>query len=109
MPDLALLFLLVSCLSLAFQVLAFARLLAQRAATPVEKLVGGGYVRTAACRVLAASVYVTVAAVQLAGAGTLTAEALVVFSCVQLLWWLNSLADISIRRRLNGGDDGPVR
>lgn len=101
MPDLVVLFLLVSCLSLVLQVLAFARLALRRARTPAEELVGGGYIRTVACRVLAATVYVVVGAVQLAGAGTLTAEALVVFASIQLLWWLNSLLDIRIRRALS--------
>ena len=102
MPDLVLVFLLVSCASLAFQVLAFARLAAQRAATPAEELVGGGYLRTVACRVLAAVIYVAVAAVQLAGDGTLSAEALIVFSAVQALWQANSLMDIRIRRAMAG-------
>jgi hypothetical protein len=100
MPDLVLVFLAVSCVSLVFQVLAFTRLVAQRAATPVEELVGGGYLRTVACRVLAAVIYVVVAAVQLAGDGSLSAEALVVFTAVQALWQANSLMDIRIRRTL---------
>lgn len=101
MPDLVLIFLLVSCLSLMFQVLAFIRLAARRAATPVEELVGGGYLRTVACRVLAATIYVVVAAIQAAGAGSLSAEALIVFTSVQLIWQLNSVLDIRIRRRLS--------
>lgn len=100
MPDLVLLFLLVSCLNLALQIMAFARLLALRARTPVEELVGGGYIRTVGCRVLAATIYVAVAAVQLAGRGTLTGEALIVFLLVQLLWQANSVMDIRIRRAL---------
>lgn len=100
MPDLVLVFLLVSCVSLVFQVLAFARLIAVRAATPAEELVGGGYVRTVACRVLAATVYVAVAAVQLTGDGTLSFEALIVFTSVQLIWQVNSVLDIRIRRTL---------
>lgn len=99
-PDLVVVFLGVSCLSLTLQVVSFIRLAVQRAGTPLVKLVGGGYLRTVACRVLAATAYVVVAAVQLAGAGTLTGEALIVFSSVQTLWILNSAADIRIRRRL---------
>jgi hypothetical protein len=99
-PDLVVLFLIVSCLSMVFQLLAFVRLALRRAHTPAEELVSGGYLRTVACRVLAATVYTVVAAVQLAGDGTLSAEALVVFAAVQTLWWLNSLADIRIRRQL---------
>lgn len=108
MPDLVLVFLVVSCVSLAFQVLAFTRLAVQRAATPAEELVGGGYLRTVACRVLAAVIYVVVAAVQLAGAGTLSPEALIVFTAVQAIWQANSLMDIRIRRALGqaGGRGG---
>ena len=100
MPDLVAIFLVVSCVGLVLQVLSFARLAVQRAGSDVERLVGDGYLRTVGCRVLAAVVYVVVAAVQLAGDGTLTAEALVVFTAVQALWISNSLADVRIRRRL---------
>ena len=100
MPDLVVVFLAVSCVSLMLQVLSFIRLAVQRASTPTVRMVGDGYLRTVGCRVLAATVYVVVASVQLAGDGTLTAEALVVFASVQILWQLNSLADIRIRRRL---------
>ena len=106
MPDLVLVFLLVSCVSMAFQTLAFIRLAARHARTPTEELVGGGYLRTVGCRVLAATVYVVVAAVQLAGEGTLSAEALIVFASIQGLWLLNSLSDVRIRRTLaRGGSD----
>jgi len=102
-PDLAFVFLLVSCLSLVFQLLAFIRLAARRARTPAEELVGGGYLRTVACRVLAATIYVVVAAIQFAGAGTLSAEALIVFTSVQVIWQVNSVLDIRIRRSLSQG------
>jgi hypothetical protein len=106
MPDLVVLFLAVSCVSLMLQVLAFWRLVVQRAESATEKLVGDGYLRTVGCRVLAATVYVVVAAVQLAGAGTLTSEALVVFTVIQTLWVTNSLADITIRRKLSDHGGG---
>lgn len=107
MPDLALAFLGVSCLSLACQVLAFTRLAAQRAATPVEELVGAGYLRTVACRVLAAVIYVAVAVAQLSGDGSLSAEALVVFTSVQAIWQANSLMDIRARRALSQRREPP--
>lgn len=100
MPDLVVLFLIVSCLSMVSQAVAFARLAIHRARTPTEELVGAGYIRTVTCRILAATVYVVVAAVQLAGSGTLSAEALVVFTVIQILWISNSLMDIRIRRTL---------
>jgi hypothetical protein len=106
-PDLVLLFLLASCVSLASQVLSLIRLARQRGGGTAENLVSRGYARTIACRVMAAVTYVVVAAVQLAGSGTLSAEALVVFASVQFLWISNSLADIRIRRRLGGGEDDP--
>jgi hypothetical protein len=83
-------------------VAALIRLAARRAGTDVEELVSAGYIRTTACRVIAAMTYTVVAAVQLAGAGSLTAEALVVFAAIQALWVSNSLLDIRIRRRLHG-------
>jgi hypothetical protein len=94
-------FLLVSCLTLAFQLIALARMARQQATAPAEKLVGKGYTRTVACRVLAATVYVVVAAVQLAGSGTLSAEALIIWTAIQALWVSNSIADIRIRRSLS--------
>jgi hypothetical protein len=100
MDDLVFLFLVVSCLSLVSQLLAFIRLAARRPRTPVEELVGAGYLRTVGCRVLAATLYVAVAAVQLAGDGALSAEALTVFTAVQAIWLANSLLDIRIRRNL---------
>jgi hypothetical protein len=103
MPDLVLVFLLVSCVSLMLQALAFVRLAVQRAQTPTEELVGDGYLRTVGCRVLVAVVYVVVAAVQLAGDGTLSAEALIVWISAQAVWLLNSLLDIRIRRTLARG------
>jgi hypothetical protein len=103
--NLVLLFLLVSCLSMTLQAVALARLAARRAGAAAEGMVAAGYVRTAACRVLAATVYVAVAAVQLAGDGSLTAEALIVFTAIQVLWQVNSLMDIRIRRALS--EPGP--
>jgi hypothetical protein len=101
MPDLVLVFLLVSCLSLVSQLLALRHLAVQQARTPSEALAAGGYRRTVLCRVIAATVYVVVAAIQLSGSGTLSFEALVVFTSVQGIWITNSLLDIRIRRSLS--------
>jgi hypothetical protein len=106
MPGLVLVFLLVSCVSLVFQVLAFCRLAVRRAVTPAEAIAAGGYRRTVACRILAAAVYVIVASVQLAGDGSLSGEALIVFSAIQLLWQVNSLLDVRIRRALSQAGGG---
>jgi hypothetical protein len=99
MPGLVLALLTVSSLSLAAQVTALARVARSRAAGDA---VSRGYLRTIACRVAAATAYVVVAAVQAAGDGSLSPEALAVFTAVQVLWVGNSLADIRIRRRLQG-------
>jgi hypothetical protein len=106
MPALVLLLLLVSCVSWVFQVVALGRMAARQARTPLEALVGGAHLRTVACRVLATTVYVVVAAVQLAGDGTLTAEALVVFASVQALWITNTILDLRLRRTLSQAEGG---
>jgi hypothetical protein len=109
-PDLALLLLLVSCASLALQAAALIRIATRHPGTDAEGLVSRGYVRTIACRVAAAVTYTAAAAVQVAGSGSLSAEALIVFACVQGLWVSNSLLDIRMRRRLAGsGGEGTGR
>lgn len=102
---LLLIMLLVSWTSLVLQAAAAVLLWRQRAGYAAERLAGRGYVRTAACRVLAACVYVTVAlldatGVQVPGAGGLSPEALVVFTAVQAIWLANSAMDIRVRRQL---------
>ena len=101
MPSLTLVFLAVSCLSFSFQMLSLVRLARQRVSGAGENLVSRGYARTVTCRVLAAIAYVAVAAVQAAGDGTLSAEALLVFGSVQALWIINSAMDIRIKRTLS--------
>jgi hypothetical protein len=102
---LLLLMLLVSWTSLVLQSGALVHLRRQQATYAAEGLAGRGYVRTAACRVLAAAVYSAIAlldiiGVRIPGAGTLSPEALLVFSGVQAIWLVNSALDIRVRRRL---------
>jgi len=102
---LLLLMLLVSWTSLVLQAAAMVHLWFQRASYHAEELAGHGYVRTAACRVLAACIYVTAAlmdaaGVQVPGAGTLGPESLVVLTLVQAIWLLNTALDIRVRRQL---------
>ena len=102
---LLLLMLLVSWTSLVLQAAAMIHLRLQRPTHEAERLAGRGYVRTAACRVLAAAVYSAVAllavlGVRIPGAGTLGPEALLVFSGVQTIWLANSALDIRVRRKL---------
>lgn len=102
---LLLLMLLVSWTSLLLQSAALVHLRRQHATCAAEGLAGHGYVRTAACRVLAAFAYSAVAlldiiGVRIPGAGTLGPEALVVFTAVQALWLCNTVMDIRVRKRL---------
>jgi secreted trypsin-like serine protease len=99
------LMLLVSWTSLVLQGLALTHQVRQRPAAGAERLAGRGYIRTAACRVAAATVYVVVALLQVAGvringSGGLTPEALVIFSAVQMLWLSNAALDIAVRHKL---------
>jgi hypothetical protein len=112
MNGLLILMLLVSWTSLLLQGAALIHLVRQRASYAAEQLAGNGYVRTAACRVAAACIYVTVALldachVQVPGSGGVTAEALVVLSAVQFIWLVNSALDIKVRRQLRkeAGDE----
>jgi hypothetical protein len=104
--DLALAFLAVSCASLASQATAFARVALRSRGR--RDMVSAGYLRTIGCRVAAAAAYSALAAVQLAGAGTLSTEALAVFTGVQALWVTNSLLDIRIRHRLQATRGAPA-
>lgn len=103
---LLLLMLLVSWTSLVLQLAAAVHLWRQKATGRLEQLAGHGYARTAACRVLAASVYCTVAllavlGVHIPGAGTLSPEALVIFTGIQAIWLANAALDIRLRRQLH--------
>lgn len=107
--NLLLTMLLVSWGSLLLQTIAAVHL--WRVRDSPGRLAGRGYTRTAACRVLAAVIYVTVAllqvlGVQVPGAGGLSPEALVVFTAVQGIWLTNSAMDIRVRRQLARGRDG---
>jgi hypothetical protein len=102
---LLLLMLLVSWTSLVLQGAALIHLWRQRATYGAEKLAGHGYVRTAACRVLAAAIYSAIAllavfGVRIPGAGTLGPEALAVLVTVQAIWLSNTALDIRVRRKL---------
>lgn len=107
---LLLLMLLVSWTSLVLQGAAMAHLWWQRAAYAAERLAGHGYVRAAACRVTAAAIYSAIAlldvlGIRVPGAGTLSPEALIVFTAVQMLWLFNTAMDVRVRRKLRDGND----
>jgi hypothetical protein len=103
---LLLLMLLVSWTSLVLQSIAAMHLWRQHGSFGVEQLATRRLVETAACRVLAASVYATAALLQvlgirIPGGGVLGPEALVIFTGVQLLWWYNAARDVAFRRQLH--------
>lgn len=106
MTALLLLMLSVSGASLLLHSAALTHQLRQEASSAAVRWVERGYVRTAACRVVAASVYVAAAALQVAGVrfsgyGSLSTEALIIFTAVQGIWVANSIMDIRIRMRLS--------
>lgn len=64
------------------------------------RLARRGLIRTVACRILAAVVYIGVAVVTVVARPALPVVALAVFTGTQLLWQLNSLLDVRLRRDL---------
>jgi hypothetical protein len=112
LPRVLVLMLLVSWSSLILQSAALVHLLRQRGATAAVQLTGHGYARTAACRVVAASIYSTVAllavlGIRIPGAGQLGPEAVFIFTLVQAIWLSNSALDIRLRHRLQSQDSKP--
>lgn len=102
---LLLLMLLVSLTSLILQTVALANQLLERSRSETENIVRRGFVRTAGCRMLTASVYFSAALLQtigvpIPGSGGLTPEALVIFTGAQLVWWYNAAMDLHARRKL---------
>jgi hypothetical protein len=57
-------------------------------------------VRTAVCRVLAATAYVVVGVLTLVSQQTFPVLALAVFAAVMLMWQANAVADVRLRRDL---------
>ncbi len=97
--------LLVSWTSLILQSIAMISQMLKHSSSEAERIVERGYVRTAACRVVAATVYATASLLQTLGvpipyAGVLTPEALIIFTAVQLLWWYNAGMDVLVRHKL---------
>jgi hypothetical protein len=68
-----------------------------------ERRVYGGMVRTAVCRVVAAGAYVAFGVTSLA-VGALPVLALIVFAGIQVMWQLNAVADVRLRRWLARND-----
>lgn len=102
MNALSVLFLGVSGLTLTWQSVALRRL--TRVALPTlpasaARIAHRGLIRTSACRVLAAAIYVVLAAITI-GTGSLPSLTLLVFSVVQVIWMTNAALDIRLRKRL---------
>lgn len=98
---LAILFLAVSVESVIVQGRSLWKILQWRYEdTGDHRLVHGGMLRTATCRVIAASIYVCVAIADLIAQQTFQVLALVVFSFIQLLWQGNAVADVRLRQEL---------
>lgn len=94
----------VSVLSLLIQSAGFHRMLRQ-VGPNTPPLVRRGMLRTAACRVAASVLYVVLGVMALLQGAATPVLALVIFTAVQVLWQANAVADIRLRRRL----DGPPR
>ena len=88
-------FLVISVVSLVVQTIALTRITQGRTEWG---LAARGILRTAVCRVAASVLYVFL------GIATLlfitAVEALLVFGVVQIMWQLNAIADVQLRRRL---------
>lgn len=111
--SLAWLMLIVSATSLAAQVAAVTGLLRREAIHPAERTAGRGYVRTVTSRIGLAVVYVTAAAlavagIQVPGSGGLSPESLVVFTAVQVVWLANSIGDLAALRRIRDDTTRPA-
>lgn len=99
---LAVLFVLVSLVTLAVQTGALLTLLFRWpiAGTGTDSMVHRGLLRTSICRVVAAVGYVITGSVILISRDALPVLSLSTFTGVQLLWILNAFADVRLRRRL---------
>lgn len=91
-------FLAVSLASLVVQAAAFIRLAGLTVEGGVARALHGGLLRTSACRVLAAAAYVSLGVAALAEAATAVVT-LLVFVFVQVMWQVNALADVRLKRR----------
>jgi hypothetical protein len=102
---LGVLFLGVSAVSLLIQVAALRRLYRwPEIGGHTQNVVYRGLLRTSACRVLAAMLYVAMGIATLLARSTLPVVALSVFTAVQILWQANAFADVRLRRDLAASD-----
>lgn len=105
---LGVLFLVVSAVSLVIQGASLRRLYHwPEIGGHTQNLVYRGLLRTSACRVLAALLYVGMGIATLLARSTLPVMALSVFTAVQMLWQANAVADVRLRHKL--ADDVETR
>jgi hypothetical protein len=97
---LAILFLVVSVSSLGVQGVALWRVAHAFADTRMKIRVHDGMVRTAVCRTVAALLYVTTGIAALTAHPFLPVVALAVLLSVQVMWQINAIADVRLRRDL---------
>jgi hypothetical protein len=93
----------VSLFSLVVQVSGWRRL-GSPPTDPQKKMVHRGLLRTARCRVAGATLYVLLGLAMLTWHRSFPAATLILFSGIQIMWQLNSFADVRLRRRL--GEEG---
>jgi hypothetical protein len=98
----AVVFLAVSCISLAVHATALVAILTTTTWGQIADLANRGLIRTAASRTAVAIAKVTLgtyAVTSLAASGPITV-ALVVFCLVEMTWLTNALLDVRLKRRI---------
>jgi len=98
-------FLVVSLLNLAFQSVSLSYHTSQSTTGAVEKRL----LHTAVCRVAAALAYLGLAVSALVKPPATGTIALTVSSAMLIMWWINSAADVRLRRRLASAAGGSAR
>lgn len=98
MDTISWIFLIVSIVSLAVQLVGLSRMSLKE--KNVSPLVRRAMIRTAACRVLAAIAYIILSAYTLVFEDTFHIFSATVFISVQVMWWMNAVSDVLLRRRL---------
>jgi hypothetical protein len=97
------LFLIVSLVSLSVQMMAIRKLVMWPKVHGSEQvMVHRSMVRTVVCRVVAAGMYVMLGIYTLT-AGPNLSVSFGLFTLVQVLWQVNSIADIKLRKQLSKG------
>ena len=96
----SIIFLVVSLLNLAFQWVSLGCLTCHSMRGAVEKRL----LHTVACRVVAALTYVGLAVSALIRPPATGTIALTVSSAMLIMWWINSAADVRLRRRLDSAE-----